>query len=392
MPPNALSKVQDYRPKERLDLVEFVFDLYHYHNLENVVLIGAQHILPSFLTMLQSFFDRGLSPENVFIIGKCYSTDLRTYNQLSSLGVHICPSSLEFRKDLSFDSHYGSNIKSFTKRIVRNNLTKGQLVVVLDDGGELISYLNSCPERENFSLVGVEQTTSGYQKVKSLDLNISIINVARSYAKLQVESKIVAKTAVKEIFNRISSSAIQTKNILIFGNGAVGSALANAMGKKYNVSLTDINPEKADRPYEECLQNLPEFDLIIGCVGKTVLQLGEIQLLKKGTTLISLSSSDREFEILKLRNESRHIRSCHDDFESNGIKVLNCGFPVNFSGDAKRVDINEFELTRSLLTLGILQALELRSEKGLFSLNESDQMKLIHQFIKKYHGGLKTCE
>ena len=85
---SVLNKVE----QRRLDLVESVFDFKKFHDLENVIIIGAQHILPSTLTMLESFFDRGLSPEKVFLIGKCYSTDFYTYEKLQELGIYVCPS------------------------------------------------------------------------------------------------------------------------------------------------------------------------------------------------------------------------------------------------------------------------------------------------------------
>ncbi|NGX40135.1 MAG: Adenosylhomocysteinase [Chlamydiae bacterium] len=380
--------IQGSRAKIRLDLVESVFEFRQITTFENVVIIGAQHILPTTLSMLESFFDRGLQPDKVFLIGKCYSTDLQTYYQLRQLGVYVCPSSLTFHKNASFDSSYTQNTKSFIDRIIFNeNLLKNQLIIVLDDGGEIIHYLNHHSLSHDYKITAIEQTTSGFQKNKNLKLNMCVMNVARCKAKLKFESKIVVKTAIQAIYKRLLFGSIRSENILIVGNGAIGNALANALEGKFNVSLVDIDPKKSKIPYEEALKNLSRFDLIIGCVGKTILPREKIESLKPGTTLISLSSSDREFEIAKLRSKSNKISSCHDDFEcSNGVKVLNCGFPINFSHEATEVDIEEFELTRSLLSLGILQAIELQTEKGFFPINENDQAQLIDQFIQKYSG------
>src|SRR3990167_10817998 len=367
MPTLVVPDTHRLKTKKRLDLVEFVFEFKPVPDLNNIIIIGAQHILPSTLYMLESFFDRGLSPKNVFLIGKCYSTDLHTYNQLRDLGVYVCPSSLVFDKHNSFDSSYSYYIKSFVNQVLRETSSlKNDLIVSIDDGGELISYLNNS-QFEYRSFVGLEQTTSGYQKIKLLELNISVVNVARSYAKLQFESKIVAKTAVTEVCNKLSSSLNNIKNTLIIGNGAIGSAVANALEGNFNIVLSDSDPRKSNC-YDKKFLDLSEFDLIIGCVGKTVLSFDKIKQLKEGAILASLSSSDREFEIVQPRSESRYIRSCHDDFMWKGVKILNCGFPVNFSGDSSKVDIKEFELTRSLLTLGILQAIELKFKKGLFSM------------------------
>ena len=380
MPTFFIREVHGLKTKKRLDLVEFIFEFKEVPDLENIIIIGAQHILPSTLIMLESFFDRGLSPKNVFLIGKCYSTDYSTYKQLIDLGVYVCPSSLVFDKYNSFDSSYSYYIKSFVNQVFREiSLLKNELIVAIDDGGELISYLNNC-KLEHQTFVGLEQTTSGYQKIKLLNLNIGVVNVARSHAKLQFESKIVAKTAISEIYNKLSSGINNIKNTLIIGNGAIGNAVANALEGNFNIFISDSDPNKSNAYDKENLPNLSEFDLIIGCVGNTVLSFDKIKQLKEGAILASLSSSDREFEIVQPRSQSTYIRSCHDDFIWKGIRVLNCGFPRN----SLDVDIEEFELTRSLLTLGILQAIKLKFKKGLFSMCDSDQKKLIDQYLTKY--------
>jgi hypothetical protein len=383
---SAPSHFKEGATKLRLDLVESVFAFKQSPDLKDVVIIGAQHILPSTLTMLRSFFDRGLSPAKVFLLGKCYSTDYETYNELRHLGAYVHPSSLEFDKARSFDSVYSGNIKLFVDRILENHsLLKNQLIVVLDDGGELIYYLNNHQNTENLRIVALEQTSSGYEKLKHAHLNMSVVNVARSYVKTEYESKIVIQTAIKAFYSSMVSNQGLIKNVLIFGNGALGNILANVLEGQFNISIFDIDPKKSDLSREGYLDNLTNFDLIVGCVGKTILSANEIKKLKPGTILVSLSSSDREFDISELRRNALDISSCHNDFICpNGVRVLNCGFPINFSGDASCVDIEEFELTRALLTLGALQAIELSQETGLFPLNLAGQAMLVDRFSKKY--------
>jgi len=385
MQPISTQSVLHHSLGKRLDLVEDVFHLSKHNELKELVIVGAQHILPSTLSMLQSFFDRGLSPGNVFLIGKCYSTDFQTYCQLKDLGVFVCPSSLEFDPSSSFDSFYASNIKLFANQFMSLLTRLGKMkTVVLDDGGELISQLNTI-NNDEIQMSCLEQTTSGYEKLKRLDLKMGVVNVARSHAKLKIESGIVAKTAVQAIYEKLFYTTLSPKNILIFGNGAIGGALADGLEGKFNVSLADITSEKSDKPYDYYLKNLSKFDLIIGCVGKTILYKDQIDMLNPGTTLISLSSSDREFDIVDMRSQSVFHSSCHADFECpNGVKVMNCGFPINFSGEASKVDIEEFELTRALLTLGILQAIELSNTSGFVPLNTQVQMALVKQYSKKY--------
>ncbi|MBI2742626.1 MAG: hypothetical protein HYX48_01765 [Chlamydiales bacterium] len=370
---------------ERLDLVELVFQMYPFGDLENISIVGAQHILPSTLTMLQSFFDRGVLPQNIFLIGKCYSTDFETYEKLRELGVYVCPSSLDFQKSSNFDDFYANNISGFVDYLHSNNrIEKNRLTVVLDDGGVLISRLNQEVDQNCFKMVGVEQTTSGFEKIKNLNLNLCVINVARSFVKLNVESGIVAKTAVDALITRLAQTKKRFENALIVGNGAIGSALASRLEGQVYVTLVDIDNEKSDIPYEKCFQQLNKYDLIIGCTGTQILDFKALKSLKKGTTLASLSSSDREFDVVKLRKEARGIVSCHDDFTKDGVTVLNCGFPVNFTGMSDLVDIEEFSLTRSLLALGILQAIEMGDKKGLLELSKKHQKKLLARFLETF--------
>lgn len=378
---------------DRLELVESVFSLKQAPNLKNISLIGAQHILPSTLTMLMSFFDRGLLPENVYLIGKCYSTDLYTYRQLKELGVYVCPTSLQFQKNQPFDLCYKESIKGFIKKFLRLRKDNGKKLICVDDGGELISHLNLISKKHRLSLAGLEQTTSGYQKIEQLNLNMGVINVARSFAKIKIESKIVVKTAIQAIYDKVAENSICPKNTLIFGNGAIGGAMADALEENSNVFLADIDCKKSTGIYEDYLRNLSDFDLIIGCVGKTVLSLDKIRELREGSILISLSSSDREFDIVKPRSTCKGVLSCHDDFKcANGVAVFNCGFPINFSGDATKVDIEEFELTRALLALGILQACEVGSEKGILSLDKKTQSRLVEQFSNKYNSRTRDAQ
>ncbi|MCB1073492.1 MAG: hypothetical protein KDK96_10400 [Chlamydiia bacterium] len=332
-----------------------------------------------------SFFDRGLLPENVYLIGKCYSTDLSTYHHLKEVGVYVCPTSLQFRKSLPFDYYYKKNTEAFVNNFLSLKLNNKRLICI-DDGGELITNLNQAPKKHKLKLAALEQTTSGYEKIKKLDFKMGVVNVARSFAKIDIESKVVIRTAIQSLHERINKNSITARNVLIFGNGAIGGAMADALEGSANVFLADIDCNKSTGRYEDYLDNLSDFDLIIGCVGETVLSLDRINQLKRGTTLISLSSSDREFDIVKLRQSCKHLKSCHDDFRcANGVIVLNCGFPINFSGEADKVDIEEFELTRALLTLGILQACSLKTkEKGLIPLNMPIQTKLIEKFSSKY--------
>jgi len=60
---------------QRLRLVKEVSNLFENLKLDKTLIIACQHILKTNYQMFLSLFDKGLVPENTYILGKCYSTD-----------------------------------------------------------------------------------------------------------------------------------------------------------------------------------------------------------------------------------------------------------------------------------------------------------------------------
>ena len=129
------SKIQ-----EKLPLLEYVETLFSAISLRKAILVGCQHILPSAHFLVRSMIALGLFPENVALIGKCYSTSKAivstkksatndsetnrseaefsssasrkfsrtdyTYQAMRKEGIYICPSSLGFDSHQSFDTQF----------------------------------------------------------------------------------------------------------------------------------------------------------------------------------------------------------------------------------------------------------------------------------------------
>ncbi len=115
---------------------------------------------------------------------------------MQKLGIDVCPSSLSFNSHIPFDQQYRFNIKKFvSQRTLKLKNNQFKKIIILDDGGELIPEVDSVLGKENRA-IGIEQTSSGYHKLKNKILNLPIINVARSPAKLNYESPIIASLVV----------------------------------------------------------------------------------------------------------------------------------------------------------------------------------------------------
>ena len=380
----ASSRVR-FNDLRQLPLLDFTKDLFHLVDLSEVYLICNQHIVSTTKALFQTLFDLGLKRENISVIGKCYSTDPRVFQELKKENIDVCESSLSFDSYKSFDQQLLDNTKLFIhSRLHKIKNKKFKKIIVLDDGGYLLLAINSF--MLNFtSFIGIEQTTSGYERVKNLNLRFPVINLARSYAKLNFESPIIAiliKQALQRQFNLLN---LRPKQSLIIGNGAIGSEIYDVLSPNYQIkrfdqiqSLTDISREDFD-------DLIGDFDLIIGCTGKTVLNADQIQKLKKGCILVSTSSSDREFDIVPFRRAIARVADCHQNLYLNDIQVLNCGFPINFDAHFDELDIQELEFTRSLLLAAILYGYQIGKEEPLLhqliDLNMDIQKRIIFKFL-----------
>lgn len=369
---------------ENLPMVEAVFDHFQEISFENTYIIGAQHILPTTLQMFSSFFSRGLDPENVYLIGKCYSTDFLTFERMKRMGMNICPSSVNFQKGISFDKIYKKNILLFLKEIKKKISQKNlnfKKIIILDDGGKLIHYSTQIFSSYALNIIGVEQTTAGYEELKQVKLNFPVINVARSKAKLQYESPLIAQTLAEELYSKFIIENFTSKKMLIVGNGAIGKAMFQAFKQNFEIDYYDANPSKSNISQENLKKSLSNYDLILGCTGRRILKFSDAKFLKTGTVLASASSSDREFSAHEFQNNYPGHLECHDDFEVNGIKILNSGFPVNFGKNPSLTDPPVFQLTRALLSAAILNALVSDYPNKIISLNDRLQTSIIDHFL-----------
>lgn len=361
-------------------LLQFVSDQYQDVNLDKTLVIACQHIIGTTFDLFEKLFEKGLRSENTFLIGKCYSTNRETFDLFQNKGVHISDLSFSFESHISFDEQFQLNIEKFFKNIQKNVEIKSfEKVVILDDGGYLIAFSNDFL-REFKNVVGIEQTTSGYEKIKTLKLNFPVLNIARSKAKLEIESPFIAEIAANKIEEYLQKYQIEKPNILIVGVGYIGAAISTLLKGKFNVSGCDIIQQKCDFG-GDYKNHLSEFDLIIGATGTSAIQPGEFGNLKHGALLASVSSSDREFSAVYLRQLAPKTENCHEDIKVNGVTLLNCGFPINFNdGKQHSVAPEKIQLTRSLLLAGILEAWTNKLPNNLIDLDWSLQDKIIRQF------------
>jgi S-adenosylhomocysteine hydrolase len=365
----------------KMPLLEHVKSFHPATSLSNVLLIGCQHILATTHSMLRSLYSAGLDPKNIFLLGKCYSSNGSVWQEMHEDGIQISPLSFSFESHQAFDGQFCRIVAKFLENTLsRVDLTKFNKIILIDDGGQLLS-LSMEFFRGLTNVVAIEQTTSGYEKIKSSILQFPVINVARSQAKLIYESPMIAETVVKKALKRMDALEQTPRQTLIIGNGAIGSSIYAALKNTHEVHVYDKNLNNS-LSFDEYLR---ASDLIIGCTGETSLPFSKHKNLKKGCVLFSASSSDREFDAVHIRKKAKNIKNCHDDIEVDGKVLLNCGFPINFDGGRHSVSPSKIQLTRALLMSAILQACEMSdSSFEIVPLDIEMQRDIISKYLQIY--------
>lgn len=102
--------------------------------------------------------------------------------------------------------------------------------------------------------------------------------------------------------------------------------------------------------------------------------------LKENVMLVSLSSSDREFDTGHLRKNAPKEKNPWNNITCGDVILINNGFPVSFDNN-NMDDSYFFQFTRSLIMSSIHQALNTdNSVKGFIDLDENLQDKMVQRF------------
>lgn len=359
----------------KLHILDDVCNIFPKNLLKDTYLICCQHVLPSLVYFMESAQILGMPKENISVIGKCYSTSELAYRMLRKNEIFVSKDSFYYNSHEEFDAQFSRNIDLFLlDRLSNINLSDDKKIIILDDGGELLMSANKYLSKYN-NLLGVEQTSSGYNKLVDKAINFPIINVARSKAKLNFESPHIA---ISILYRLTKITDIRKKQILIIGKGVIGMELADKL-KKY--STIDFYDKKFGDSLQDVVE-LKKYDIIIGATGEAVMSENLYSFLKKNVLLISVSSSDREFSAVNLRKKIEPNLDCHKNVSVNNIHLINSGFPINFYGSHyDNVPLKDIQLTVSLLFAGICQ--ETSRNTGFIELDNN-----IHDFIlKKFKEG-----
>jgi len=319
-----LHKVLNFYKKESIDL-------------SNFKIYSCQHLLESQYEMYTMFIEFGFKPENIFALGKIYSSNKEVIEEIKKLGVNVIQP--EFGGQ-AFDIEHKNNCRNLAEKISDNDKN-----IIMDDGGYLIEAA-----KDKKIYFAVEQTSSGFRKLENSSLNFPIFNVARSKTKLTQESPLIARLISGRIEIYAKDNNIHSPKIVVIGLGPIGNSVLQVLSEdNYAVSGFDIETSK-EKIIEYLLEEKP--DLVIGATGTALLDESDLDGLESDHIyhFISVSSSDREFPVVSFRNNT----PTHGDVIYKNFVFVNNGFPITFKGNRYESTPIEIEKTIALLMGSVL--------------------------------------
>lgn len=395
--------------------------------------IFIQHIIPQTRELIKALITHcKTTPNNIFLLGKLYSTESWTLNQLRSFGINLVETNpTDYAGYPEFSEIFLADLLRLLTRFQTQICIEGttiKKVVILDDGGRCITqFMLDSPDgvavapalaippianqlksigkellrffhEKNIYIAAVEQTSAGCDlETEGLIggsgklLPFPVVMMASSITKKMLESVLISgqlwEKLQNEIFKESPSSDIR---IGIIGYGKIGKAIAQKIiaAQKTNpqiqLSVYDINEtiRSANITFCESLEKLIHgARYIIGCTGRNTLEHCQLRIvigqIREDKTFISCSSENKEFFALIQRLKQSQLITSSDvnplstiQAKINGyeIKILYGGCPFNFSGPAPGVYFQDIQSTLCLLFGGILQAHYLAGENHSIDL------------------------
>ena len=329
------------------------------NNFEGVYILACQHILEPQAKMFDLLLEFSIPKINIYIFGKIYSTSSEVLNELSNSGFNITQPA--FDQSVSFDVEHTENCKRQLDLFLSNIKTPSK-VIILDDGGELLRIVNDRFDSisKEISIVGIEQTSSGFRKLENSRIHFPIFNVARAAVKLIKESPLIAELGCNRMMDTFKQYSIAEPRILVVGLGPMGSNTLSIFKEKgyFTLGYDIAHHDKSELAH---LIRDNNINVLVGVTGSNILddkQLQEIKdVLDYKLFLISMSSADREFPTVYIRKNGISSTEIHEDVVWDNLVLVNNGFPITFKGNRYESTPEEIERTIGLLYGSTLEAI-----------------------------------
>lgn len=359
--------------------------------LENVLLVGMQHILETTVDMLAVMKEYGL--RYAVIGGKKYSTHAESAKKIENLGFTYVEDGCQLGYGRFDDCMQEVVHKIWFHALEKIKTKKFDLIIILDDGADLLratpGYLFHGTSSRHFKnkpemIIGIEQTRGGTNHPLFSGLPFPVIDVAGSFIKAKTEYPKVAEiiaSRVTELINEQMGKELEFLTVIgVLGYGTMGKAIAKHFVEKgFTVIAHDKDKTKRDQFLEVIHYDNPSVmianaDVVIGCTGKDVTlkkaNLDAFLYSRQKKWLISTGSKDHEFNHLLrvIQNEVKGLGYVPDplrtifyeNYVGGVLEIVRGGFPINFTNEAHSVMPEYIWPTRAALMLACFSAVYMK--------------------------------
>lgn len=393
----------------------------HRRPFEGYSILAVQHLLGSSVPFFEMLQRGGAHPENIHIVGKAYSSHPTVVDRLIRQRYNLAFDDVfSYAADRPYDTILEEHILAACQKMVRETddpSEKGNFLII-DDGGKALKHIqDSYIQQARF--VGVEQTSRGARLLAPLAVSFPVVNVARSEVKTIHESPMIAEAMVRELLLSLDRwdaddvFHLPGKKALLLGYGYIGERVAKKLvdhglrvvvydADSDKVALARQNPNLST--VSDRTQAYPDASLIIGCTGTPSIPEDEFPLIKQGTLLASMASTDTEFSSWNWRKEGAIVHTSVLPSDEQYLKqyfpipwrslyrcqaggthffLANGGFPMDFSGSVNPIPADSIQLTAALLMAAAVQAVQ-SQEVGLIPLRPDIQESIVAQYLKTH--------
>lgn len=381
-----------FKPEEILSVPE--------QQRDKVVLIMVTHCLGTEAGWLDEVKKMGILPENIFMMGKYYSTHAETLENIQKMGIKARNSRHSRRLGYfaeTFDEDLSAFLKDVEETLQKRYQDTGFVpfkFILRDDGGKLLTHEMLRDEYfSQFPLYGNEQTQKGVWEIEGTDgkpgkgTPCDYWVLPDTEYKTNVEPKYIAEAAVEKVAGFISDVKTAKKPVCgICGLGHIGEAMAKKlldMGFEVMFYDTNANIEADPRLTRVTREEMLEkCNYVFGCSGHDVftgMKLSDIK--NKDLHLVSCSSEDIEFRTFLRDLDARGVPAPENMLSDLKYTTENdsnltfhlCGFPVNFGGTKHSVEPKKIAGTRKAQMGSFYQALIANPKKH--SVNKGQHMR-----------------
>lgn len=359
--------------------------------LEEVVIVIREHLLLEKLNLVLSLFKLGLKPSNCFFVAKDDKTLFvnRVASYLTEQGVRVIKSQ-KITEDI---------IEEISQRYTKKK------IIVLDDGGDMISSLARIAEEFKMQLFPIETTSKGISLIQSKFPQLRVIDLANSSIKVN-QSRNIAISSVIRIRDILRHKKLSDEYCHVIGYGKIGRWMASLLREiGLKVTISEVSEKLRNKAKEEGFSVFSsakdafanqKHKLIVGCSGARTISEREVLYLGNESYFVTVSSQDFKglIEYLNKNAKFDSLEGIGDLYQISGKKIFMIahGHAVNLhlSEGVSEPEYDDFTSLMFKTVIEVGRSVSSNSPIDVALFDVEDQCKLIQSIQKELSEEEKT--